>query len=357
MQNQTMLPSTARDRCVLLRHPLFTVIGEPVFRCAGGDGTPVLAVRLGEQEVLLPLDTVQREFGITADSQDGRMLSMIAAALHFTAAIRIGDRLPDQVLAGHTDGRDADECDTGGDPDPVHMTVASARLRRQLIGLLNDAAGRATRGGEPPALTLDRLAQLEHDPATREQVQLALGKVAQSFGPNGVVRLPAVIADLAREYAYTEALRDRFLRRVNRMAEELKRLQTAWGSGPGRIDAGRADTLAQVSRLVAIAARQIADKFDDLDGRSADIMAALRDPAGHRSLIRSSRDWLSRSQHAWQPLLSNWDAIASPTDDGLPSLLNETYQFLAPRFMPVTSWQGADGPRPEATNRDARKVW
>ena len=112
-----------------------------------------------------------------------------------------------------------------------------------------------------------------------------------------------------------------------------------------------------MSRLVAIAIRQVADKFDDLDARCTDIMTALRDADGHRARMRSDRDWLHRSQRAWQTLLSNWDAIEPTSDDGLPSLLNRTYQFLAPRFMPVTEWQGAARARSGAAKPEARMVW
>jgi hypothetical protein len=70
-------------------------------------------------------------------------------------------------------------------------------------------------------------------------------------------------------------------------------------------------------------------------------MAALRNTESQRTFIRSNRDWLYRTQRAWQPLLLEWDAAGIGLDDGIQLLLNRTYHFLAPRFMPVTEWASA----------------
>ncbi len=67
-------------------------------------------------------------------------------------------------------------------------------------------------------------------------------------------------------------------------------------------------------------------------------MSALQDADGQQTFIRSNRDWLYVSQRAWQPLLSEWDAAGTSLNDDVLLLLNRTYRFLAPRFMPVTEW-------------------
>jgi hypothetical protein len=92
-----ILPAT--DNCVL-QHPVFSTLGEPLFRRAEADGTPVMVVKLGEREAAIPLRSLQREFSIPDDSEDGHMLALIAQSLDFVAVLHIGDKLPTEVLSG-----------------------------------------------------------------------------------------------------------------------------------------------------------------------------------------------------------------------------------------------------------------
>ena len=72
----------AADHCTLT-HRVFTSFGDPLFRQAETDGTPVMVVKLGEKEAAIPLRSLQREFAIPDDSDDGRMLGLIAQSLDF----------------------------------------------------------------------------------------------------------------------------------------------------------------------------------------------------------------------------------------------------------------------------------
>ena len=87
------------DRCVLT-HPVFTMLGTISFRRARADGTPVMVVTLGEREAVVPLRSLQREFGITDESADGRMLGLVAESLDYVCGLSLGDRLPSEVLSG-----------------------------------------------------------------------------------------------------------------------------------------------------------------------------------------------------------------------------------------------------------------
>jgi hypothetical protein len=92
-------PLPAPDHCNL-RHPLFTSLANPLFRHAESDNAPVMVVMLGDREAAIPLRSLQHEFGITDDSDDGRMLELIAQSLDFVACLRPGDALPAEVLSG-----------------------------------------------------------------------------------------------------------------------------------------------------------------------------------------------------------------------------------------------------------------
>jgi len=324
------------DHCVL-QHRLFNRVGELSFRRSATDGKPVMAMMLGEREVLIPLGSLQREFGIQDDSDDGRMLGRIAEALDFVSTVQAGDRLPDEVLTGNA----------SWEPDAIYVQIAAARLRMQLVNWVNER----TSDGRLE-LTAETLQQIENDPAIRHQVQRAVGRAVEVLGLADTDALLGILSGLGQELAYIEALRDRLLRRVQRMAAKVARLERA-----RRSDSTRAETVTQIGRLTAIALRQIGERFDELDAQTTDVMTALRDADSQRTFIRSARDWLYRSQRAWQPLLAEWEEADPSAEEGLGSLLNRTYQFLALRFMPVTEWLMATRPRRCPVDRQRRMVW
>jgi hypothetical protein len=279
---------------------------------------PVMVVKLGERDAAIPLRSLQREFSIEDDSDDGRMLALVAQSLDFVAGMRIGDPLPAEVLTG----------DASWKPDEMHLRVANARLQWQLVAWLNSGTG-----DDEANLSLDALVQLTEDPVRKQQVQQAFSKAAEALGletPDAVIQL---VEELAQELAFIEALRDRLLRRVKGMMAKLNHVAQTY-----RGDSSHLETLTQVRRLTSAALKQIARRFDELDAQTGEVMAALRNADSQRTFIRSNRDWLYRTQRAWQTLLAEWDCAGTSFDEGMMLLLNRSYQFLAPRFMPVTEW-------------------
>lgn len=328
---------SALPDCCILVHRVFTLFGAPLFRRAETDGAPVMVVMLGDKQATIPLRSLQREFAIPDESDDGRMLALIAQSLDFVACLRVGDPLPAEVLSGQA----------SWEPDAVHLQIAQARLQWQLVAWLNSGTG-----AESPQFDADTLLQVADDPARKQQVQDAFAKAAETLGlssPEAVVRL---VEELAQELAYIEALRDRLLRRVRSMAEKLgKMAQTYRGDGQ------HLETLTQVRRLTGIALKQISHRFDELDAQTGEVMSALRNVDTQRTFIRSNRDWLYRTQRAWQSLLQEWDSAGIGFDEGILLLLNRSYQFLAPRFMPVTEWALMTQPGKQKKGQVRQMVW
>jgi uncharacterized protein YukE len=310
-------PDERPTSCVLA-HRGFALMGAPLFRRAETDSTPVMVVTLGERQVALPLRSLQREFAIADDAPDGRMLGLIAEALEFVSVLRIGDPLPREVCTG----------EASWEPDAMHLALASGRLRMQLVAWLN--AGTAADAPEMNAETLLRMAD---DPAVRRQVQDALDHAATALGLDGQQAVVQLLEDLAQELAFVEALRDRLLRPIQAMARTIEHMVQSW-----RGDASQMETLTQVRRLTKVALKEIARRFDELDAQTGEVMATLRNADSQRAFIRSGRDWLYRSQRAWQPIVDQWDAAGTNYDEVSRSLLISTYRFLAPRYMPVTEW-------------------
>jgi hypothetical protein len=322
--------------CCVLAHPLFTTLGEPLFRRAETDGAPVMVVMLGEREAAIPLRSLQREFGIPDDSDDGRMLALIAQSLDFVSGLRIGDTLPAEVCSG----------EASWEPDEMHLKIANARLQWQLVVWLSSGTG-----GDTPNLDADALMQVADDPVRKQQVQQAFTKAAEALGLPTREAVVQLVEELAQELAYIEALRDRLLRRVKAMMEKLNRMAQTY-----RGDGSHLETLTQVRRLTAAAVQQIARRFEELDAQTGEVMAALRNADSQRTFIRSNRDWLYRAQRAWQTLLSDWDVAGSGFDEGMMLLLNHSYQFLAPRYMPVTEWIAVLRPG-KKQKKERQMVW
>ncbi len=332
---ETTAPSPQAEHCTL-SHRVFAMFGQPLFRRAETDGMPVMVVELGEKQAAIPLRALQREFAIADESDDGRMLALVAQSLDFVTGLRIGDPLPAEVLSGQA----------SWEPDEIHLQIANARLQFQLVAWLNSGTG-----ADALQLDAESLLQVADDPARRQMVQTAFAKAAQALGLPDKQAVIDLAEELAQELAYIEALRDRLLRRVKAMADKLNHMAQGY-----RGDGTHLETLTQVRRLTGRALKQIAHRFDELDAQTGEVMAALRNAESQRTFIRSNRDWLYRSQRAWQALLQEWDTAGLSFDEGICALLTRSYQFLAPRFMPVTEWTAPN--RPSAKKETVRQmVW
>lgn len=312
-----------QDHC-RLEHRLFSRFGDPLFRRAETDGTPVMVVLLGEREAALPLRALQREFAIPDESEDGRMLGLIAASLDFVSSLRLGDALPGEVLSG----------EASWEPSPQHKRLADARLRLRLAAWLRPAASE----DHAAALEPQALLAAADTPATRQAVLRACRRAAEELKLLGPDVVEQMLDTLAQELAYVEALRERLLQPVQGVATKLTRLAQGW-----RGDAAQLEKLTQVRRLNLTALRRIGGRFEELDGQTGEVLAALRNLESQRTFIRSNRDWLYRTLRAWQPLLVEWDSLGFVFDERARVALEHAYRFLAPRFMPVTEWMAIAG--------------
>lgn len=333
-----MSDAVPQDRC-RLEHPVFCQLGEPVFRRAETDGTPVMVVHLGDREAALPLRALQREFAIEDASRDGRMLGLIAASLDFVSALRIGDRLPAEVLTGQA----------SWEPTRLHHRTAMARLHLRLAAWHDSGTG-----DDAGHLDAQALLAAAEAPDVRKQVDAALGNAARALSLPDTAAVSTKLGELAGELAYIEALREKLLTPIQTMATKLGRMARSW-----RGDQSQLETLTQVRRLNKLALAKIGGRFEEVDGQTGEVMAALRNLESQRTFIRSHRDWLYRTQRAWAPVLQEWES-ASPTFDGRTrGLLARTYHFLAPRFMTVSEWISSAKDDEEAEGEGASRgmVW
>ncbi len=306
------------DHCVL-ENAVFTRLGNAIFRRAELDGAPVMVVALGESTATLPFRSLRREFGIEEASADGRMLGLITESLDFVSGLSPGDPLPSEVLSGRASWQ----------PGPKYQQAAAAKLRVQLLAWLDPAAAQQ---GPPPSLE-----RLESDPALRAAVQRAFEQAAVELGIDDPKAVMTLVAELAEELSYIEALRDRFLRRVTSMVGRVDGL-----SSGAVMNAERQTALSRIRKLAHAALKQISSRFAEVDAQTGEVLATLRHVERHTAFIRAHRDWLYRSSRAWEAILLDWDSAMPGLDDAAWKRLNRAYHFLAPRYMPVQEWFSAD---------------
>lgn len=324
-----VMQDTVPDHCVLL-NAVFTRLGNPTFRRAESDGAAVMVIPLGDGTAALPLRSLQREFGIEDASPDGRMLGLISDSLDFVSGLQLGDPLPSEVLTGKASWH----------PAAKHQQMAAAKLRLQLLAWIdpNAAAGYI---GQPPSLE-----QMESDPALRGAIQRAFERAAAELDLGGPQEVIALVSDIAQELSYIEALRETFLRRVQSMVSRVEGLSTG-----AIMNVDRAAALGRIRKLSRTALDLIKGRFVEIDAQTGEVLATLRNVDSFRTFIRAHRDWLYRSSRAWEQILLEWDSAMPGMDESTWARLNRTYQFLAPRFMPVQEWFSAS----QAQSRRAKK--
>jgi len=305
-------PDPVPNICAIV-HPGFAALPGPVFRRADGDGAPVVVTRLGQVDAAIPLPALRGHLGIADTSADARMLGLIAEALDYVVALRPGDTLPAEIRTG----------EASWEVEPAHLLRAITRLRLCLVAWLRGVPARLDGPGVSDA-EIDR------------QIHAASQRAARELGLPSGAAVADLIEAMARELAFIEALRERLHARLTAMSETMETATRGWRGDPYHIE-----MLVQVRRLLGTALARIGERFAQLDAQSAAIIPFLRGTQEQRSLIRFNRDWLYRSQRAFEPVLEEWDGAPAEIDPRFWRRVGAAYRFLSPRFMACREW-----PRP-----------
>jgi hypothetical protein len=308
-----------------LEHPGFLTIGPPTFRRSDSDGQVVMTVALGTQQAVFPLGAMKRALGIIDDSPDGRMLALIGEALDFVNTLRLGEALPSEVVTGQA----------SWSPGPRHYALASARLRMNLVAWLGRQEGHS---GNPDP---NALLALVEDPGFRPRLQAAFKGAAMALGLSEPEAVLGLLSRLSDELAYIEAMRERLLDRVQRMADQI-----AWVARTGRCGWQRGEMILAVRRLMAEALAAHRAQFEDIDRQTSHVVDALRDLEQGQLGVRVWRDGMFTSLRKWEALMESWETCRHIGDADLARLVDRTYRFLARRSMPGEDWSATDRTRP-----------
>jgi hypothetical protein len=326
-----MTPTT--PQICQLSHSGFRLLGEPVFRLSGGAGVPSMVVQLDNQEAVLPLRSVAREFHVDDESPDGQMLKLIEQALNYVAFLRLGDKLPSELSGGQA----------SWEPGEQDRRIAASRVRQNLVRCV------FARTGNSATVTRGEAPGWEEEPANRALLKQTITGAATLVEGSDEAEIAARIITLNGEMAYIECMRRTLIRGIMGLQEKLLRIDLS------QVPSARHDTVQQVQRLGRRGLTEITHRFDAVDVRLDDVLALVRDLPQAVAWLRSQRDWLFRTNHAWSAVFADWATASSHFDDFLWKVVERTYSFLAPRFMSVQEWAIRDAsPKQE----DARaQIW
>ena len=292
---------------IAFEHRLFAAIEGAYFRLSdAADALPVFVCEIGEREVLLRLPAIRREFAIVPGSRDDAMLDTVAAGLRFVRALRAGDPVPLELLTGEASWPVSDQ----------HRAAAANRLMDRLVAwhVPSTPAGAGPAGAE-----------------AGDNEAVAVVAAAAALGLDEP-KLRGALTALAGELAAIEALADT---REERAA--LARRMSAAGRLMRR--SRDFDELVEpVQRLMREARRDLDGAFAAID-ELVPVPVALADTEGTIAAIRGVRDELRTRLLAWEPLQGRWAALDLDARAAILELFQETYRFLAPRYMPIDEWK------------------
>ena len=310
----------ARNRRFVLRHRLFSSFGPAFFRMSEVERSAVLVIPMDEQEAVLPLQGLIREFQISGAGEDGAMLGMVEPSLKFVTGLRVGDWLPPEILTG----------EASWVVDEAFQDRALARLNLFLLAWMSGGASSVAR---------EVLSSVGRAPMSAAGIEAGLRLMASKVG--GITRDDALsrIRQAANEFAYMESLRDGLLRGAARMLMVLDRMVHTF-----RGDNTHRELLAQVRRLASLGVTDLQARFDLADAAVADIEEVVVDLDGVVATLRLHRDALYVRGRAWEPYIAEWGTMEVRHTAKTWQLVHETYRFLAPRFMTVVEWRAAPDP-------------
>lgn len=296
-------------------HKVFTV-KDAVFRLSQQE-EPLFRVELGDLKAGISISSLRNEFGISPDSEDGKLLALIEKALRFVKEIRPGDSIPKELLDGSCSWTVEDR----------HRKLAHNRMTVQLVTWLT--------GGDADVADAGKLEQIANDPETKQRVQKAFAEAAEKIGL-GRDRAAEVIdrfETLARELAYIEALRERF-QHVRLIMVKLSEMSQIY-----KPERAIMEELVRVQMLMRNPDGEFQNDFGLVDAHTSEIVNMLRKIDMQLAFIRSNRDDLHFKLMKWDDLIDKWASTKIEKGEALENLMRATYRFVAQHYPLRSNWQ------------------
>ena len=299
----------------LLQHRIFQ-LPDARFDMAGRERGPVLRVKLGDLDAVIPIDDVASEFGIKPDSPDGRLLVLVAQGLRFVRDIRPGDSIPSELLDGTASWR----------VEEHHREIAKQRLLMQIATWL--------RGEESVVLDLRELRRMAVDPAIQDRIRDGLTRIAETLGlgPGRRDEVLDMIDRFARELCYIEALRDRYSHAGN-IVDKLAVVEKLY-----RDEKHFHEEVRRARILIRPAVDGFVGLFDQVDAQTSEIVSVLKSYDSMVRYVREMRDELHQRLVIWDEIIPAWEIPLKRRHDDIREAVRATYRFVAFHFPQTHDW-------------------
>ena len=306
-------PRNDRSTHFAFAHRIFGVKGG-YFALSESTEEPVYHVNLGELKAALTLPTLAQEFGLPAESDDGKLLAVVEKSLRYVKVIRPGDSIPRELLDGTSSWT----------VEPTHSETALARLLVTIAAWASDE--------EPWTSDPHRLRKLAADPEIRGKADEGLAKLAERLKLGRPEAVRERVEDIARELAYVEALRDRVakVQSIERKIADATKIY--------RNDRSFLADLQRIQALIRSPVAEFEEILDTVDLQSRDPVAALRQPAQHIEFVRAMRDDINQKLLKWDEMITRWEKIAAERGSSIELELKQTYRFVARHFPQRSEW-------------------
>jgi|SRR5579864_4522217 len=276
-----------------------------------------LHVLLGDLQVAIVLPTLRAEFGIKPDSNDGELLLVVERSLRFVKEIRPNDSIPREILDGTA----------SWSVDERHRMIAKGRLCLQIASWLS--------GEEAVVVDTLSLEQLVEDPVTKQRVEKAFGEIAEKIGIGRDRKSEVVdrIDELARELAYIEALRERYMA-VREIMNKLSQLVRTY-----RGDRTITQEISRVRTLLMRPQDEFESLFAQCDAMTGEIVAVLKKFDVQVQFVRDMRDDLHSRLMKWDDEIEAWKTIEVVRGEKTENAIKQMYRFAARHYPQRQDWR------------------
>lgn len=307
--------TSARATHFEFQHPVFNVKGG-YFSFMQPSDEVGFYFPLGEMFGVTPIERLRIEFHLNPESDDSKLLQIVAQGLRHVREIRPGDSIPREILDGTASWSVEDK----------HHLLASNRLDLQVWSW--------AKGGERVIALPQTQEQVAGDPAIRKEIADGHQALARrlGFAEDGAKEIEFRLERIRREIVYIEALRDRYAF-IREIAAGLARYNRVYGN----VKSVEGE-LGRVRALMRKPLELFNSKFSAVDAKTGQIVAMLGNVDLAIELIRENRDDLHFGFMAWDGLIEKWkDAEYERTEKAL-ALIKETYRFLATNYTMAVAW-------------------
>lgn len=291
-------------------------VKEAKFLLSPVNGEPTYNVPLGEVRASLPVDLVASSFGIAKESADAELLQIVKRSLKFVKEIHPGDSIPSELLDGSA----------SWSVEPRHRDLAKARVTLQFAW--------QQEGRSLDNIDLAEMETLAGLPDTTRKLREAYPAIAEilGYGRDNAAEIISRGDDLAREWAFIEALRERF-GKIQKLYNGFAILRPIY-----KRERAIQEDIIRIRTLMKKPVEEITTLFDQLEANTGEILLTLRKFPSQIRYIRDTRDDFHQRFMMWDGLLAEWKDVALERSLRVDRLVRVSYRFLAHHFPLDSEW-------------------